>query len=237
MRRRKACLRLTTRTERFRRGGGAAVAMETASELENDLRAGLLCLDVEPRDALVAAFASFLDLLIRWNRAFNLTGSRDPADLLTRHIFDSLSIKPFLRGVSVLDVGTGAGLPGLPLALAEPGRHFTLLDSGGKKVRFVRHAVGELSLRNVTVVQARVEEYDPADPFDTVLCRAFTSVPDFVRRCGGLVASGGRLLAMKGRLPTQELRDLPVGWRNPEVNALTVPGLDAQRHVVILKRT
>jgi len=211
--------------------------METASELETDLRAGLLCLGVEPRDAVIAALLRFVDLLIRWNRAFNLTGDRDPADLLTRHILDSLTIKPFLRGVTVLDVGTGAGLPGLPLALTEPERHFTLLDSRGKRMRFVRHAVGELSLENVTVVQARVEEYDPADRFDTVLCRAFTSVPDFVRRCGGLVASGGRLLAMKGRLPDGELGGLPVGWQNPEVNALMVPGLDAQRHVVILKRT
>lgn len=211
--------------------------MEPVSELESDLRAGLLCLGVEPRDTVIAALLRFVDLLMRWNRAFNLTGDRDPADLLTRHILDSLTIKPFLRGVSVLDVGTGAGLPGLPLALTEPERHFTLLDSRGKKLRFVRHAVGELSLENVTMVQARVEEYDPADRFDTVLCRAFTSVPDFVRRCGGLVAPGGRLLAMKGRLPAGELGDLPVGWRNPEVNTLMVPGLDAQRHVVILKRT
>ncbi len=127
-------------------------------------------------------------------------------------------------------------MPGLPLALAEPERHFTLLDSAGKKARFVRHAVGELSMKNVTVVQTRVEEYDPADPFDTVLSRAFTSVPDLLRRCGGLVASGGRLLAMKGRLPSEELRDLPTGWRTPEVVPLAVPGLDAKRHVVILDR-
>lgn len=185
---------------------------------------------------LVSALADFLRLLDKWNQAFNLTSIRDPADMVVLHVLDSLSARPFLQGERVLDVGCGAGLPGLPLALVEPGRSFTLLDSGLKKVRFVRQAIGELRISNACAVQARVEDYAPVQLFDTVISRAFAALPDFVRTAGRLLAPGGRLLAMKGRLPADELQIVPAGWLAEEVTAVQVPGLDAERHMIVVSR-
>jgi 16S rRNA (guanine527-N7)-methyltransferase len=203
---------------------------------EDILRKHLPLLGVPADPAVVATLAGFVALLEKWNRAYNLTGTRDAADLVTRHILDSLSLRPFLQGISVLDVGTGAGLPGLPLAMVEPQRHFTLLDSGGKKIRFVRHVVGQLALANVTAEQCRVESYAPPDAFDSVVCRAFTSLESFCRGSGRLVAAGGRLLAMKGRLEPSETAALPSGWRITSAEPVEVPGLDGQRHIVVLER-
>ncbi len=185
---------------------------------------------------LVSALADFLRLLDKWNQAFNLTSIRDPADMVVLHALDSLSARPFLQGERVLDVGCGAGLPGIPLALVEPGRSFTLLDSGLKKVRFVRQAIGELRISNACAVQVRVEDYAPVQLFDTVISRAFAALPDFVRTAGRLVAPGGRLLAMKGRLPADELQAVPAGWLAEEVAAVQVPGLDAERHMIVVTR-
>jgi 16S rRNA (guanine527-N7)-methyltransferase len=187
-------------------------------------------------DAHSKVLARFLVLLEKWNQAFNLTAVRDPEEMIARHILDSLTAQPFLHGLSILDVGTGAGFPGVPLAIAEPRREFCLLDAGGKKVRFVRHAVGELALGNVQVVQSRVEDYRPGVPYDTVVCRAFSSLSEFVERCGALVANGGRLLAMKGRLPAAELASLPGAWSVTEVTSVDVPGLVGDRHIVIIER-
>ena len=206
------------------------------TEIEAGLREGLPQLGLEPADDLVRSLAHFLRLLERWNRAFNLTGTRDPEEMVSRHVFDSLSALPFLHGISVLDVGSGAGLPGLPLAMVEGRRQFTLLDSSGKKLRFIRHAIGELKLENVATVQVRAEDYTPADPFDTVICRAFSSLGDFARRCGRLVGGAGRLLAMKGRSPDLELQNLPEGWQATEVARLQVPGLESRRHMVVMER-
>jgi 16S rRNA (guanine527-N7)-methyltransferase len=152
------------------------------------------------------------------------------------HVADSLSVLPHLHGDTVLDVGTGAGLPGLVLAIADPGRRYTLLDSNGKKVRFCEHAIAELRVPNAEAVQARVESYRPGKTFDTVVSRAFASVRDFVEQAGHLCASGGRMLAMKGTDPAAEVADLPPGW-GADVQALRVPGLEAARHVAILTRT
>ena len=143
---------------------------------EARLKEGLQSLASPDAEAYSDVFARFLGLLEKWNRAFNLTAVREPNEMITRHVLDSLTARRFLHGLSVLDVGTGAGLPGLPLAIVEPRRQFALLDAAGKKVRFVQHAVGELALGNVQVVQSRVEHYSPADPFDTVICRAFSSL-------------------------------------------------------------
>jgi 16S rRNA (guanine527-N7)-methyltransferase len=203
---------------------------------EELLKNGLESLGIDAQDDLVSAMAHFVTLLEKWNRAFNLTGTRNPAEIVTRHVLDSVSVRSYLSGVSILDVGTGAGLPGLPLALIERRRLFTLLDSGGKKIRFVRHVVAELALDNVVVEQIRVENYAPADPFDSIVCRAFTSLDGFVRRCGKLAAAGGRLLAMKGQLTDAEINDLPAGWAVTGLEPLVVPGLDAHRQVVILER-
>ena len=204
--------------------------------LEECLQQGLHSLGVTPGGQQIVRLAGYLRLLEKWNRAFNLTAIRDLEEMVALHILDSISARPYLYGKAVLDVGTGAGLPGLPLAIFEPERHFFLLDSGRKKVRFVKHAVGELELDNVTVVHRRVEEYEPTAPFDTVICRAFSSIGIFVRRCGMLVGVGGRLLAMKGRFPDAELGGLPPDWDATEVAPVEIPGLAVQRHIVILQR-
>jgi 16S rRNA (guanine527-N7)-methyltransferase len=213
------------------------IALATESDIEDRLQAGLGAMHIEAEPKLVQDFTRLLRLLDKWNRAFNLTAVRDPAEMVSRHILDSLSARPFLSGVSILDVGTGAGFPGLPLALTEPQRHFTLLDSGGKKIRFVRHALGELALDNVIVEHLRVEAFEPADLYDAVISRAFSSLGDFVRRCGSLVATGGCLLAMKGRYPDTELSGVPGAWEVIDVVRLDVPGLVGDRHMVIMRRS
>lgn len=206
------------------------------TELEECLREGLRSLGAATNADECGTLARFVGLLDKWNKAFNLTAVRDPREMISRHVLDSLAARPYLHGLSILDVGTGAGFPGLPLAVTEPRRHFVLLDSGGKKVRFVRHAVGELAVRNIEVVQARVENYAPADPFDTVICRAFSSLRGFVECCGPLVARGGRLVAMKGRLPRAELGCLPPAWALGEAVRVGVPGLAGERHIIVLER-
>ena len=183
-----------------------------------------------------ARFAPYLDLLVKWNAAYNLTAVRDRAEMVPRHIEDSLAILPYLQGRTVLDVGTGAGLPGLVLAIADPARDYTVLDSNGKKARFCEYAVDTLGLRNAQVVQARAENYRPAALFDTVVSRAFASVAGFVNAAGALCAEDGRLLAMKGARPDDELAALPAGWTVDAVHALRVPGLAAERHVAVLRK-
>ena len=183
--------------------------------------------------AAVATLARYLRLLARWNQAYNLTSVRDPAEMVTRHVADSLAALPFLAGDRLLDVGAGAGLPGIPLAIADPARRVTLLDSQVKKARFLHQAVAELGLANATVVHGRVEAFNPVTAFDTVICRALASLADFVAAAGRLAAPGGRLVAMKGRAPADEVAALPAGWR-AEVTPVVVPGLDAERHIVVL---
>lgn len=176
---------------------------------------------------------AYLQLLAKWNSAYNLTAVRDPAEMVTRHLLDSLAIAPYLRGPRVLDIGTGPGLPGIPLAVLRSDLQFTLLDANAKKTRFVVQAVGELALKNVEVVQTRVENYRPAQKFDTLMSRAFASIADMLAGARHLCAPGGRFLAMKGVSPEEELQALPAGY-DIEVLALAVPGLDAARHVVIV---
>lgn len=177
--------------------------------------------------------------LERWNRRINLTAIRDPDDMVAGHLLDSLAVQPHLRGVTVLDIGTGPGFPGLPLAIAEPGRQFTLLDSNGKKISFVKHAIGELGLDNAIAVKARVEHYAPEARFDTVTARALATVPRLVELSAHLVGEDGRLLALKGKYPAEELDALTAlpDW-DYSVTKLTVPGLEAhERHLVTVRRT
>lgn len=178
----------------------------------------------------------YLQLLQRWNKVFNLTAVRDPAEMQSLHIADSISVAPFLRGKSCLDVGSGAGLPGIPLAILQPDRQFTLLDTNGKKTRFIQQAVLELGLPNVKVVQTRVESWQPAAPFEAIISRAFASLHDFVTFTGKHVAENGILYAMKGRYPASELAELPAGWRVTAQHPLHVPGLDAERHLLEIQR-
>ncbi|QQZ28443.1 16S rRNA (guanine(527)-N(7))-methyltransferase RsmG [Thiothrix subterranea] len=191
-------------------------------------------MDVDAHDK--ALLNRYLQLLQRWNKVFNLTAVRDPAEMQSLHIADSISVAPFLRGKSCLDVGSGAGLPGIPLAILQPDRQFTLLDTNGKKTRFIQQAVLELGLPNVKVVQTRVESWQPAAPFEAIISRAFASLHDFVTFTGKHVAENGILYAMKGRYPDSELAELPAGWRVTAQHPLHVPGLDAERHLLEIQR-
>jgi 16S rRNA (guanine527-N7)-methyltransferase len=210
----------------------AAAAEELAAALDAGAAGLAIPLSASQRDALLALLAE----LVEWNGRFNLTAIRDPHEMVPKHLLDSLSIQPWLHGTRVADVGTGAGFPGLPLAIANPAMHFTLIESVGKKARFVEHVVDTLGLGNVEVVNARAEALKPDRRFDTVVCRAVGKLGEFVRVAGHLCARGGRLLAMKGQYPEAELGPLPRGWRLAGVHPLRVPGLDAQRHVVVLER-
>jgi 16S rRNA (guanine527-N7)-methyltransferase len=171
-----------------------------------------------------------LDELARWNRTYNLTAITARESMISAHLLDSLAAQPDLVGQRIADVGTGAGFPGLPLALIEPQRQFTLIDSVAKKIRFVTHAVRVLELTNVVPLQARVETLNPDVPFSTVIARAYAALPDLLGSVRGLCGVDTRVVALKGRYPQDELSELPRGWRLEQVRALTVPGLAAERH-------
>lgn len=174
--------------------------------------------------------------LREWNKRINLTAITGPADMVDKHLLDSLSVQPLLHGRRVADIGTGAGFPGLPLAIVNPRRSFTLIEATGKKCLFVRHAVELLGIGNVEVIQARAENWKPKAPFDCVIARALGKLADFVRVAGHLCARDGRMLAMKGRHPTAEMHALPAGWRVLALHDLRVPGLAAERCVVEIGR-
>jgi 16S rRNA (guanine527-N7)-methyltransferase len=205
-----------------------------ARALAESLRAGLARLPGAPLEAgQITQLLAYLDLLERWNRTYNLTAVRDPAEMITRHLLDSLSVLPWVSGARLLDAGTGAGLPGVPLAISRPELDVSLLDSSGKKVRFLNHLRRELGLQNAHPVQARLEEYKPDSGFDTIVSRAFASLSAFAEAARHLAGSA-RLLAMKGRYPAGEVEDLP-GWvRLHSVEKLEVPGLQEARHLVIM---
>jgi 16S rRNA (guanine527-N7)-methyltransferase len=192
-------------------------------------------LQVEIADEQVAALERYLDLLEKWNRVYNLTAIRDRARMVTHHLLDSLSILPHVRGPNVLDVGSGAGLPGIPIAIARPALRVTLLEANQKKSAFLTQAVGELRLANVTVVTERVESWHTATRFDAIVSRAFADLGEFVAAAGRLLAPRGVMAAMKGVHPYEEIERLPQGFRVREVMRLAVPGIDAERHLVLVE--
>jgi 16S rRNA (guanine527-N7)-methyltransferase len=202
---------------------------------EKKLQQGLRALDVELDVDTRVKLLQFLDILERWNRAFNLTAVRDLEQMLPRHVLDSLSVLPYVRGPRVLDIGTGAGLPGIPLALALPQFRFVLIDRNSKKLRFVRQAIHELGLKNVELVHGAVERYRPPDAFQSLIARAVAAIPDMLHGCRHLCAAGGVILAMKGEFPRAELAAVTAEFAVRDVVRLTVPGLDAARHLVILE--
>lgn len=204
--------------------------------LRPELEAGLAQLSQEP--ALAGPLLDYLALLARWNATYNLTAIRDPREMLTKHLLDSLAMQPFVRGLATLaDLGTGPGLPGIPLAIATPGLQVTLVESNGKKARFLREAVRQLKLGNVQVAEARIEAFRPGAPFDAITARALASLPLILDLGGHLLGPGGRLLAMKGALPADEIAALPPGWGVAAVHPLHVPGLAAERHLLDIVRT
>lgn len=214
--------------------------MKKTADAADTLRAGLDALALDA--ALDAPLLRYLDELQRWNAAYNLTSVRDPREMVVRHLLDSLSVLPVLAdllpaGARLIDVGSGAGLPGIPLALARPDLHVILLDSNGKKVRFMRHAQRTLGLENVAVEEARVEAHRPQTPYDAVISRAFSSLEDFVRLTAPLLVEGGRWLAMKGRVDDNPAATLPAGVSLQGIVPLQVPGLHEARHLIVLSRS
>ncbi|CND16255.1 16S rRNA methyltransferase G [Yersinia pseudotuberculosis] len=178
----------------------------------------------------------YVELLDKWNKAYNLTSVRDPLQMLVRHILDSIVVNPHLQGSRFIDVGTGPGLPGIPLAIVRPDAHFTLLDSLGKRIRFLRQVQHELGLNNIEPVQSRVEAFTSEPPFDGVISRAFASLQDMLSWCHHLPAKPeGRFYALKGVRPDDELAVLPEDIVLESVIKLNVPELDGERHLIILK--
>jgi len=188
-------------------------------------------LDNKQQDTLI----EYIELLNKWNKAYNLTAVRKPEQMVVRHLLDSLSISPFIQGKKILDVGTGAGLPGIPLAILFPERDFTLLDSNSKKTRFVVQASSELELPNVDVVQSRVQEFQSADGFDTVITRAYSAIGNMVEQTAHLLLNDGIFLAMKGVNPTTEIEELATKYIVKENHAIAVPGLEEERHLLEIK--
>ena len=216
-------------------------AHDLPAAARNDLDAGLQALNLDP--ALAVPLSRYLALLLRWNAAYNLTAIRDPREMVTKHLLDSLAMAPFVASVSTLaDLGTGAGLPGIPLAIAVPGLRVTLVESNGKKARFMREAVRTLGLGNAEVAESRIETLNrpggiQTGTFMAITARALATLPQILNLGGHLLAADGALLAMKGTRPDDEIAALPAGWALRGIHALNVPGLDAERHLVAIGRT
>jgi 16S rRNA (guanine527-N7)-methyltransferase len=203
--------------------------------LRPELAAGLEALGLPA--ALATPLLADLAVLARWNATYNLTAIRDPRDMVAKHLLDSLAMQPFVRGLRTLaDLGTGPGLPGIPLAIACHALRVTLVEANGKKARFLREAARQLGLGNVQVAESRIEAFRPGTPFDAITARALATLPLILELGGHLPGPGGRLLAMKGVVPDEEIATLPAGWRLAAVHPLRVPGLDAERHLVEVAR-
>ncbi|ENI4487876.1 16S rRNA (guanine(527)-N(7))-methyltransferase RsmG [Vibrio fluvialis] len=193
--------------------------------------------DLEVSEHQREQLVGYVELLNKWNKAYNLTSVRDPMEMMVKHILDSIVVSPLLVGERFIDVGTGPGLPGIPLAIMNPEKSFVLLDSLGKRIRFIKQVLHELKIANVTPVQSRVEDYDGEEGFDGVLSRAFASITDMVEWCHHLPrAHTGVFLALKGLLPQEEIAQLPEWCSVTDIKALNVPELEGERHLVILSR-
>jgi 16S rRNA (guanine527-N7)-methyltransferase len=205
--------------------------------MEEEIREGVAALGLALRGEQIHRCEAFLELIEKWNRVHNLTAGRETAQMVILHLLDSLSILPHLEGArTVLDVGSGPGLPGIPVAIARPEVQVTLLDSSHKKTTFLEQARAELALENVSVVCERVEQWRPQGTFDVVVSRAFAELSEFVSQAQHLVAPGGRMLAMKGVYPFEEIAKVPATHRIANVTELKVPHLEAKRHLVAVEK-
>lgn len=203
---------------------------DVAASLEQGLAAMSL-----PAD-LAGPLLQYLALLDRWNKTYNLTAIRDPREMVTRHLLDSLAMAPFFSTGTLADLGTGPGLPGIPLAITHPGLQVTLVESNGKKCRFMREAVRKLALANARVAESRAEALDEPAAYDNLTARAMDTLAGIIAVGGHLLRPGGRLLAMKGVVPHEEIAALPAGWQVESITPLQVPGLVGERHLVVVGR-
>lgn len=205
--------------------------------LTEKLRSLISLTDIELSELQLNQLIQYVELLIKWNKTYNLTSVRDPQEMLVKHIMDSLVVGKYLKGNHFIDVGTGPGLPGIPLAILYPERNFVLLDSLGKRITFLREVIYQLKLKNVTPVQSRVEQYQPEQLFDGVLSRAFSSLEDMITWCKHLIDfEQGRFFALKGQYPEDEINAMPAGIVVVNSFSLKVPTLDGDRHLIELKK-
>ncbi len=207
------------------------------AESEQLLDRGIAQLGIAASAQATQQLLALLELLQEWNRTFNLTSIRDPLAMIPGHLLDSLSVLPNLPAGSLLDLGCGAGFPGLPIAILQPHRPVTLLDSNQKKTRFVHHAAAQLGLTNCTVIHSRVEQFTPPARFANVICRAYSALNDFAEQAGRLISDEGALHAMKGQRPTEEINQLADHWRLEACVRLEVPNTNSTRHLVTLRKS
>lgn len=211
------------------------------TELTAALADGVRTLQLDLSDAQIGRLMDYLSLLSKWNAVYNLTAVRNPSQMVTQHLLDSLAVVPaFVGAVNILDVGAGGGLPGMVLAIARPDMQVSMIDTVHKKTAFLTQAKAELGLANVTVHTARVEQLQLGmhvqQPFDVITSRAFAELKDFVNWSQHLLQQGGRFIALKGVMPQDEIARLPAGWKVTQVQPLKVPNLDAERHLVFIER-
>ncbi|WP_100753463.1 16S rRNA (guanine(527)-N(7))-methyltransferase RsmG [Vibrio salilacus] len=207
------------------------------SQLRSQLDALIAQTDLTVSDLQRDQLVGYVEMLNKWNKAYNLTSVRNPEEMLVKHIMDSIIVSTHLQGERFIDVGTGPGLPGVPLSIMNPDKQFVLLDSLGKRIRFIKQVLHELGIKNVIPIQSRVEEYQPEDKFDGVLSRAFASMTDMVEWCHHLPKTpGGHFLALKGQLSQSEIEQLPDWCCVIDIKALNVPQLEGERHLVVLSR-
>lgn len=208
--------------------------MTAREALQTQLERGIAALGVTLPEGAVERLLDYRELLERWNSAYNLTAIRNADEMISRHLVDSLAILPYVHGRSLADLGTGPGLPGIPLAIAEPAREVLMVDSNGKKVRFLREAIRSLKLTNGRALQSRVEDVEGT--FECITARAFASLADMLGWGGHLLAPNGVWLAMKGKHPADELDGVPEGFRVEAIHGLAVPGVEGERHLVVIRR-
>ncbi|GJM11975.1 MAG: ribosomal RNA small subunit methyltransferase G [Pseudohongiella sp.] len=204
--------------------------------IEEELREGILSLSLDCDDQAISTFLAYIELLRKWNSAYNLLGGNESSSIVSRHILDSLSINPYLAGDTLVDIGAGAGLPSIPLAILNPGKKFLLIDSNGKKTRFIFQAKIQLGLDNISVENCRVEHYQTTQQIDMVMCRAFSTLADALNMLQPIFSDECKFLAMKGQYPEDELAQLPDGFELSKSVKLDVPGSESERHLLEIKR-
>ena len=208
------------------------------SHNQQELELGIKSLGLNCSSQQIEQLLAYLEMLQRWNKAYNLTAIREPIQMVRLHLLDSLAIHPYIQGVKdIIDVGTGPGLPGIPLAILNPDIHFTLLDSNGKKTRFLFQAINDLSLANAREINHRVEKYQSEQSFDIVISRAFSSISDMLAQCDHLVSDSGCFLAMKGKKPDSELSQITKDYKVVDLSQINVPQVDSERHLIKIIKT